>query len=320
MPDHVLKTDEERAKKRALQALVYDAVRAAAAEAAACMREAALSLGRAACMVNSPRDVQTPDGWWIACCGEGPVDHTLTALVLSDGERRPAAVLVHYAVQSSVLDGCQLRTGGKPVSGDISGRMAVELERELGCPVLFVTGAAGDQAPRQKAVGLEMTADGAMRTTNLQDEAIPVCEALAAELAQAVREAMAGAQPRCAQPLVWQERRVILPAKRIERDLHRLHPTRIPCYKPAGETEQPVTLLQLGDVRLIGVRPELSCRTAMEICGEHPDALVVTLWNGGAKYLPEAEAYDRITYEAQNSPFGRGAAERLASAARELLG
>lgn len=319
MPDHALKTEEERAKKRALQALVYEAVREAAAQAADGMRETTLSLGRAECMVNSPRDVQTPDGWWIACCGEGPVDHTLTALVLSDGEHRPAAAVIHYAVQSSVLDGCQLRAGGKPVSGDISGRMAAKLECELGCPVLFVTGAAGDQAPRQKAVGLEAAADGIVRTTNMQDEAIPVCEALAEELAQAAREAMTGAQPLCAQPLSWQERSVVLPAKRMERDLHRLHPTRIAPYEPAGETEQPVTLLRLGDVRLIGVRPELSCRTAMEICEGHPDALVVTLWNGGAKYLPEAGAYDRITYEAQNSPFGRGAAERLASAARELL-
>ncbi|MGN1368835.1 MAG: hypothetical protein ACI4WX_08210 [Aristaeellaceae bacterium] len=319
MPDHALKTGEERAKKRTLQELVYAAVREAAAEAAAGMTEAGLSLGQAACMVNSPRDVETPAGWWIACCGEGPVNHTLTALLLSDAERRPVAALVHYAVQSSVLDGCQLRAGGKPVSGDISGRMAASIEQELGCPVLFLTGAAGDQAPREKAVGFKWLEDGAMKPTNLQDDAIRVCDALAGELADAVREALAAAQPLSAEPLRWAERLAVLPAKQIERDLHRLHPTRIPPYVPDGETTQPVTLLQIGGLRLIGVRPELSCKTAMEICEGHPQALVVTLFNGGAKYLPEAGAYDRITYESQNSPFGRGAAERLACVARELL-
>ena len=46
---------------------------------------------------------------------------------------------------------------------------------------------------------------------------------------------------------------------------------------------------------------------------------VVTLWNGGAKYMADAASYDRITYEAQNSPFMKGAAELLVKCAGELL-
>ena len=36
--------------------------------------------------------------------------------------------------------------------------------------------------------------------------------------------------------------------------------------------------------------------------------------NGAQKYLPSAEAYDRITYEAMNSGFARGADHALAAA------
>jgi len=35
--------------------------------------------------------------------------------------------------------------------------------------------------------------------------------------------------------------------------------------------------------------------------------------------MADADSYDRITYEAMNSPFGKGAAERLTEAARSLL-
>ena len=46
---------------------------------------------------------------------------------------------------------------------------------------------------------------------------------------------------------------------------------------------------------------------------------VVTLFNGGAKYMADADSCDRITYESQNSPFMKGAAEKLVACARELL-
>lgn len=108
-------------------------------------------------------------------------------------------------------------------------------------------------------------------------------------------------------------------AKKLERDLHRLHPTRVPPYVPCGESEQSVTVLTLGDVRLISVKPELNCVTAQQIGGGDPLVRVVTLWNGGAKYMADADSCDRITYESQNSPFMKGAAEKLVACARELL-
>ena len=318
MPDHALKTEAEREKKRQLQTLVYEAVRAAAREAAGNVAEVFLSLGTGECAVCTARDVLTEAGWWIANCGEGPVDPVMTVLRMQAGSGRTAAVLVHYSVQSSVLDGSELREGGKAVSGDLAGRMAAELEEELGAPVLFLNGAAGDQAPREKAVGFIME-NSVMRSTDMQDDAIALCGSQAHEMAEAARRALAGAKPVDGETLSYASCTVKVPDKKIERDLKKLHPTRIPPYEANGESEQTVELLRVGPLSLVGVKPELNCVTAQAICGGDPHVRVVTLWNGGAKYMADVDSYDRITYESQNSPFGRGAAELLTQAARKLL-
>ena len=307
------------AKKRQLQALVAQAAREAAQEAMQRLCEVYPSVGAQECRVNSARDVQTPAGWWIGCCGDGPVDHAMTVIDLRRADSTHAAVLVHYPVQSSVLDGSQLREGGKAVSGDLAGAMAAELEAETGCPVLFLIGAAGDQAPRQKAVGFTCDAQGVMTPTDMQDDAVPLCRALAREMAQAARMALIHARPMRSSDIAFAKRTVTVPAKEIERDLHRLHPTRVPPYVPCCESEQSVTVLTLGDVRLVGVKPELCCVTAQQIGAGDPLVRVVTLWNGGAKYMADADSCDRITYESQNSPFMKGAAEKLVACAREML-
>ncbi len=319
MPDHILKTEAERSKKRLLQEIVYTAVGNAAREAMRQLREVNESIGEAECLVNTARDVETPEGWWIANNGSGAVDHTVTAVKFTDDSGKDAAVLVHYPIQSSVLDGSQLRAGGKAVSGDLAGLMCKRLEERLHCPVLFLIGAAGDQAPREKAVGFRIGENGALIATDMQDDAIPLCEAMAEEMANAAENALNAAKPAKSTILRRNQAKVTLAGKKIERDLHKLHPTRIPPYEPDGENEQTVDLLQIGDLKLIGVKPELNCVTAREIANGDSMVKVVTLWNGGAKYMADALSCERITYESQNSPFMPGAAEKLAEVARELL-
>lgn len=319
LPDHILKTEEEKSKKGKLQAAVYQAVREASREAAQKLHPVTMEVGMAQCAVNSARDVETPMGWWIANNGSGPVDHTLTAVRFADEAGNNTAVLVHYPIQSSVLDGSQLSAGGKGVSGDLAGLMANALEKELNCPVLFLIGAAGDQVPRQKAVGFRLAPDGAMIPTDMHDGAIPIARQLADEMAAAALAALEDTKPMDCAKLHWHQATVTVPAKKMERDLHKLRPTRIPPYEPEGESEQTVDLLQIGSLKLIGVKPELNGVTAKEISGYDQMVKVVTLWNGGAKYMADAASYDRITYEAQNSPFMKGAAELLAKRAGELL-
>lgn len=318
MPDHLLKDEAERSKKRSLQAVVYTAVRKAAKEAASNLQETTMKMGVAACAVATARDVLTPDGWWIGSNGIGEVDRRLTAVQLTDHSGAAIAVLIHYPIQSSVLDGSQLGCGGKAVSGDLAGRMAAELEAIWRVPVLFLIGAAGDQAPGAKAK-TDWFENGIRRETDLQDAAIPLLTAQAAQMAQAARAAMAAAVPLAGTELHHRSCYVTLPGKVINRNLRELHPTKEPPYVAEGTNEQEIELLQIGELKLVGVKPELNCVTAREIAGEDPMVRIVTLWNGGAKYLADWASCQRITYESQNSPFYPGAAEILARAARELL-
>jgi len=317
LPDHMLKTAAEKEKKECLQQLVRKAVREAAADAAAHLQPVTVSFGKANCMVNTARDVETPDGWWMLNNGDGPVDHTMSVIRFDRQDGKPAAVMFHYAVQSSVLDG-SVFSNGKAVSGDLAGRLAAAMERDLGCPVLFLIGAAGDQAPREKAVGF-VWERGEMVRTDLGEAILPSLDAMAGEMISAAMEACAAAKVMDADTLLTAEAMVILPAKQMERDLRKLRPTRIPPYVPDGKDTQPVTLLQIGDVRLIGVKPELNCITASEISGGDPTIRVVTLWNGGAKYMADEASCERITYESQNSPFMPGAAEKLVRTAKDML-
>jgi hypothetical protein len=104
-------------------------------------------------------------------------------------------------------------------------------------------------------------------------------------------------------------------------DTQAIRPTRQYTFIPAGDRDEPVEILRLGDAALVGVRPELSCLTAVHIKEQSPfsTTLLLTLVNGGAKYMPDLSAYERITYEAMNSFFARGAAELLCEKVVNLL-
>ena len=65
---------------------------------------------------------------------------------------------------------------------------------------------------------------------------------------------------------------------------------------------------------MVGVQAELSAATgeAIRRRSSFAHTMVVTMMNGAAKYMPEAAAYTKSTYEAMNSGYGPGSAELLA--------
>ena len=90
--------------------------------------------------------------------------------------------------------------------------MAAEVEKRTNAPALFLIGAAGDQAPREKAVGF-IVENGELRRTDRQDEAIEVGRKLAKEMVQAALEAITSEQPIKAHALSITEAEVVVPAK-----------------------------------------------------------------------------------------------------------
>ena len=89
---------------------------------------------------------------------------------------------------------------------------------------------------------------------------------------------------------------------------------------PDGTQDTLVSVARLGKLTVVGLQPEVDSAFGARLREACPGTLeVLTMVNGAQKYLPSAEAYDRITYEAMNSGFARGADEVLAAAILDLV-
>ncbi len=72
-----------------------------------------------------------------------PVDPELSVLRFDDAEGKPIALVVNFAAHPTMLSAADLR-----FSAEYPGQMAMEVERNLGAPCVFMQGAAGDLSPR----------------------------------------------------------------------------------------------------------------------------------------------------------------------------
>lgn len=79
--------------------------------------------------------------------------------------------------------------------------------------------------------------------------------------------------------------------------------------------------MRIGDIAIVGLQAELAASAGAQLKANSPfpHTMVVTMVDGGAKYMPDAQSYERFTYEARNSRYARGAAELTASGIDSLL-
>ena len=320
MPDHALKTDAERARKAALQKLLADAMRGAVERAVERVGECKMTISRGQSGIPASRDIELAEGWWVGCGGKGPSDKTLTVLKLSTAEG-VKGLLVHLNVQPSVLDGTGA-ADGRCVSGDLAGVACAALEAAYpGAAAMFMVGAAGDQAPVKRAIGYVPAADGGYAQIDLHEAGIPIAEELGRQLADEVQDALTKGGEPVEGAAEIRVRAFDVPAKKMNRNLRELKPTRSCEWEPDGLKAQTIELLTVGGLAILGVKPELTAVTAAHIRAGSPyrHTLVATMVNGGAKYMADRSAYDRCMYEAINSPFMPGAAEKLEMEARKLF-
>ncbi len=320
LPDFALKTEEEKEKRTLLQRTLGDAIRAAVWQAKQEAKDSKLTLFQGEISVIASRDIELPDGWWIGCGGSGPSDKTLTVLEVKQ-EGKTKALLLHANVQSSILDGTGA-ADGKCVSGDLAGIACAELEKRYpGATVMFMIGAAGDQAPVKRAKGYAPDGQGGYQEIDLHEDGIPLAETLGQKLATDVMAALRNDGVQLNGQAKTASRSFYAPAKKMNRNLRELKPTHSCAWELDGEKEQTIELFALGDLVIIGVKPELTYPTLKQLqeASPYPITLAATMINGGAKYMADQSAYDRCMYEAINSPFAPGAAEMLVKEAAALL-
>ena len=316
--DAHVKTERELALNAAWRASIEAAVAEATRQAVATLAPVQLAYGEAACTINVNRDVETPEGWWHAAAGqrgEGYSDHTVRALAAAASDGGLIALVCTFDVQSSLLDQVRDADGLKVVSGDVAGTACRVVEEGLAAtearrasgkqPVcLFAVGAAADQMPEEGA-GAGMAA-------------LPRA---GAELAAAIERAATAAAPLAPGPVCAAAFDLQLAGQQMPANMRDLHPTRSYERVPAPATPTSVHVSSIAGVPLVGVAPEVSSLMGQRIraAAHAPRTLVFTMINGAQKYLVEAEAYDRDTYESMNSGFARGGAEALVAAAADKI-
>ncbi len=304
MTKGMCKTPADGERSHLLSTALEAAVRDAACRAVNGLQEARMGHGRGVCDVNVNRDVPTAQGWWLGFNETGFSDKTLTVLRFESVDGHLLALLFSHSVRPAVMERPPGEGEGNLVTADLAGAASQMIEEEYGdCAVaLFVMGAAGDQAP-------------ALTGGNL------IAEMLGARLgAEVVRVAEDMVCRGLSRPLVTRQNTVRFAGQQMT-ETRLLEPTTGRDFLPGPDRQGVIAAIGLGDVALVGVSPELSSSTGVSIRDRSPmsETLVLTMVNGAAKYMADLSAYDRVTYEAMNSPFARGSAEILVEEAVGLL-
>jgi hypothetical protein len=313
-PAETPEAQAEARKAAAYRAAVLAAV-VGAAEQAKTLRPATFGFGAGVASVNVNRNRLSADGWWLGADDAGASDKSVGVLKIEDARKKPIAVLMNYAVQSSILDHSIARDDQKAISADLGGAAARHVEAQYGDAVsMFLVGAAGDQAPAYAAIRNVTDKDGHYKPTDLGAAAFPLVDLLGERLGTEVVR-VAEATPAQGAPLILRSVSgvVSLDAQQRPRSLGDIKPSKAYAYNLSGKADAPYFVMQIGDTAIVGVQVELSSTTGLEIKRRSPfkNTLVVTMVNGAAKYLPDAESYRRFTYQAMNSSYAPGSAEIL---------
>lgn len=306
-PMHLI--DETGVKKKAW----YDAVNAAFAEAsaqAAELEEATLGYYRGFSDVNTNRDVETPFGWWVNLNPEGPSDKNLHLVRFNRADGSPIALMVNYALKPCAIDNSQMKENERLISSDIPGLACRIAEEKLGAPCLFFMSAAGDQVPKDQAYLEVVDGEGKVQKDDrgvayglkIVEQYGPV---LAADILAAADKAV------CAAP-EGEIRRGGCAFSWGAKGRAPMMPRRSADYRAEREVTVTSDILLLGKLAFVAVKPEINVITEKQLQEQSPfeTTLLMSMVNGGMKYMPDASSYERCTWESQSASLMPGAAEK----------
>lgn len=303
--------------------LYNDAVERAVAEAARAaadsFRPASMGVGTGECHVNVNRDVSTPYGWWINFAPDGPSNHTATILKFVDEAGKPVAALISYGLKPCAIDNSEMGKDTRLISSDVPGLACTLLEEKLGAPCLFVMSAAGDQVPVEQAWYAVVNDDGTVGEVDLGVQAgLEIVDRLGRQMARELEPVVDGivcdqaeAQIRLGQGgFEWQGK-----------ERCPMKPTKQAAYVPKGMHRLDAGVIAIDDVALVSVKPEVNTVTEAQLHAASPFAhtLLMSMINGGFKYMPDKESYENCTWEALGCALMPGAAEAWVEQAVSVL-
>ncbi|MBE6367306.1 MAG: hypothetical protein E7052_05285 [Lentisphaerae bacterium] len=231
--------------------------------------------------------------------GDGFKDDELGVLLFQDKQGNPQEVLVNFAAHP--LASHSPGIGGHALTADYPGLLRKYLEETIGGHITFVSGAAGDQFPRDAQIGFQ----------SLDNIARP----LANESVRAVVNMRANPA------------RFKMPDAHLQTMIKKFtvnvdycqNPRQLPRYKSNGEYELELQFLSIGDICFVGVPCELLAELGMEIKWHSPFRKAFICYNSTdyIDYILPANALLAGGYEAECQQFDARTGLKLVNAAVE---
>ncbi|WP_221328769.1 hypothetical protein [Actinoplanes sp. L3-i22] len=315
---HVQATTQS-AQAAAWVASIVAATRSAAGAAAATRAPAKVGYGSGTCDVNVNRNVATAAGYWLGTGESLPSSKTVTVARFDDLAGRPIAVLANYDVQSCVMMESVTAGGDLPITADLAGAAVAHVEAQYGPDTVgfFLVGACGDQFPAYRAKRYTIDKDRNWSQVDAGDAGWTLLtvqgERLGTEIVRVAQTITTGGRA-----ALGYTRSAVTVATIAQG--HPTGPVTSYDFTPTGTASAPLWVFRLGAAVFVGASPELSTGTALDI-REHSGfrhTFVASMFEGGAKNMADRWNYAHVTYEAVDSGYAPGSAERLAARAETV--
>jgi neutral ceramidase len=313
--------EEDRRRVDAYGADLVDRLVEVVGEALEDLAPAQLSVGHGAVGFAVNRREPTPEGVKIGVNPNGPVDHDVPVLKITEAGGALRAVLFGYACHNTTLGGDFYRIGG-----DYAGYAQAELEKgHPGATALFMMLCGGDQNPNPRGT-LDLVARHG--------------KALAAEVDRVLDTSLRPLRPpiRTAHEVVSLDfaphPRSVFEEEAKSPDVFRQRRARLmlaayDAGSPVRQTPYPVQVVRLGgDLTLLALAGEPVVDYALRLKRELPDEnlIVAGYCHDVMCYIPSRrvqreggyEAVDNMVYYGQPGPFTESVEEAIFAAVRRV--
>ncbi|MFJ9246245.1 hypothetical protein [Streptomyces sp. NPDC101776] len=296
---------------------IVAATKSAVADAVGSLQDAQVGYGSGKSDVNVNRNVLTADGYWLGVNEQLPSDKGVYVARFNDLDGNPIAVLTNYNVQSCVMQDSVMADGTLPITADLAGAAVAHVETQYpGAVGFWLVGACGDQFPAYRAKRYTIDKDkGWTYGTDLHDAGFALLTAQGERLGnEIVRVAQGIRKYESGKGVVVRLVTDGITTTQVQGP-QASAPTRTVTFTPTGTAQVPLWVFQVGKGVFAGVEPELSTTTANAIRenSSFSSTFVMSMFEGGAKNMPDKWNFDHVTYEAVDGFYIQGTAEKAAT-------
>lgn len=269
-----------------------------AKQAVAQLQPARLAIGTGMSLANINRRARDIDGKIsLGLNPEGPADRQIGLIRLEKADGSLLALLANYAMHGTVLNGSFLK-----ISGDAQGIVAQYVESQLGAPMLYINGAAGDLAPIYSVYPDPRSGHLTQFNVLLGQRIVEANRRLPKATATVKLAAYEHwvKTPRKA-GMDWTEE--------------------LPSYQSGDQVRMPIRFLTINDTAIWAAPVEMFCALALYVRAHSPFAntFYFGYTNGWIGYLPTKAAFAEGGYEPATSVFSDQVEEDTTSAVVTFL-